>query len=56
VGIQLVKQLINSSMELDLTRGLRQEAQAFGVLVSTEDFEEGVAAFVEKRQPKYKGK
>jgi enoyl-CoA hydratase len=56
VGIQLAKQLINSSIETDLTRGLVQEAQAFGVLASTEDFDEGVAAFIEKRKPKYKGK
>jgi len=56
VGIQLVKQLINSSIEIDLKRGLVQEAQAFGVLAATEDFDEGVAAFIEKRKPKFKGK
>jgi enoyl-CoA hydratase len=56
VGLQLAKQLINSSIETDLTKGLVQEAQAFGVLASTEDFDEGVAAFIEKRKPKYKGK
>ena len=56
VGIQLAKQLINSSIETDLTKGLVQEAQAFGVLASTEDFDEGVAAFIEKRKPKFKGK
>ncbi|MFQ6064162.1 MAG: enoyl-CoA hydratase/isomerase family protein [Candidatus Bathyarchaeia archaeon] len=56
VGIQLVKQLVNSSMEIDLTKGLVQEAQAFGVIVSTEDFAEGVSAFIEKRKPKFKGK
>ena len=56
VGLQLAKQLINSSIETDLTKGLVQEAQAFGVLASTEDFNEGVAAFIEKRKPKFKGK
>jgi enoyl-CoA hydratase len=56
VGIQLAKQLINSSIEIDLTKGLVQEAQAFGVLASTEDFNEGVAAFIEKRKPKFKGR
>jgi len=56
VGIQLAKQLINSSIETDLTKGLVQEAQAFGVLASTEDFDEGVAAFIEKRKPRFKGK
>ena len=56
VGLQLAKQLINSSIETDLAKGLVQEAQAFGVLASTEDFDEGVAAFIEKRKPKFKGK
>ncbi len=56
VGLQLAKQLINSSIETDLTKGLVQEAQAFGVLASTEDFDEGVAAFIEKRKPKFKGR
>ena len=56
VGIQLAKQLINSSIEVDLTKGLVQEAQAFGVLAATEDFNEGIAAFIEKRKPKFKGK
>jgi enoyl-CoA hydratase len=56
VGLQLAKQLINTSIETDLTKGLVQEAQAFGVLASTEDFTEGVTAFVEKRKPNYQGK
>jgi enoyl-CoA hydratase/carnithine racemase len=52
----MTKQLINNSIEMDLTKGLLQEAEAFGVIVSTEDFNEGVAAFLEKRKPEYKGK
>jgi enoyl-CoA hydratase/carnithine racemase len=56
VGLQLAKQLVNSSIETDLTKGLVQEAQAFGVLASTEDFDEGIAAFTEKRKPKFKGR
>jgi len=56
VGIQLAKQLINNSIETDLRIGLMHEAEAFGIIASTEDFNEGVAAFLEKRKPKYKGK
>ena len=56
IGIELAKQLINNSTETDLRVGLTHEAEAFGVLASTEDFKEGVAAFLEKRKPKFKGK
>lgn len=56
IAIALAKQLINSSIETDLKVGLTNEAEAFGVLTSTEDFNEGVTAFLEKRKPQYKGK
>ena len=56
VGIELAKQLINNSTETDLRVGLTHEAEAFGILASTEDFNEGVAAFLEKRKPKFTGK
>jgi len=56
IGLELAKHLINNSTEVDLKSGLRNEAVAFGVLASTEDFKEGVNAFLEKRKPQYKGK
>ncbi len=56
IAIELAKQLINQSTEIDLRAGLINEAEAFGVLASTEDFREGVGAFLEKRKPRYKGK
>jgi len=56
IAIELAKQLINKSTEIDLRVGLINEAEAFGVLASTEDFREGVGAFLEKRKPHYKGK
>jgi enoyl-CoA hydratase len=56
IAIELAKQLINKSTEIDLRVGLTNEAEAFGVLTSTEDFREGVSAFLEKRKPDYKGK
>ncbi|UCF59397.1 MAG: enoyl-CoA hydratase/isomerase family protein [Candidatus Bathyarchaeota archaeon] len=56
IAIKLAKELINSSIETDQGTGLVHEAEAFGILASTEDYKEGVSAFIEKRKPEYKGK
>ena len=56
IAIKLAKELINRSIETDLGTGLVHEAEAFGILASTEDYREGVSAFIEKRKPEYKGK
>ena len=55
IALELAKQLVNNSTDTDLRKGLTNEAEAFGVLASTEDFKEGVNAFLEKRKPQYKG-
>jgi len=56
IAMKLVKELVNSSIETDLGTGLVHEAEAFGILSSTEDFREGVSAFIEKRKPQFKGR
>ena len=56
IAIKLVKELINISIETDQRTGLIHEAEAFGILSSTEDYREGVSAFLEKRKPEYKGR
>jgi enoyl-CoA hydratase len=56
VSIKLVKELINSSLETSLRVGEISEAKAFSIAASTEDFREGVAAFLEKRKPKFEGR
>jgi len=56
IAIKLSKALINNSTETHLNVGLLQEAEAFGLVASTEDFNEGITAFLEKRKPQFKGK
>jgi len=56
IAIKMLKTLINNSTETHLNVGLWQEAESFGLVASTEDFNEGVTAFLEKRKPQYRGK
>ncbi len=56
MAIKATKIAVNGGVNMDLDSALRFESQAFGLLFSTEDQKEGVAAFVEKRQPNFKGK
>lgn len=56
IALKLAKELINNSIETDQRTGLIHEAEAFGILSSTDDYREGVSAFIEKRKPEYKGR
>lgn len=44
------------SSDLPLHEGLRYEASLFGQCCATDDFKEGVQAFLERRQPNFQGK
>lgn len=50
------KRAINFGREVDLNRGLEDEAEEFGQLFATADKKEGVAAFLEKRKPQFQGR
>ncbi|OQX61550.1 MAG: enoyl-CoA hydratase [Anaerolinea sp. 4484_236] len=50
------KDSVNKSFELSLDEGLEFERRAFYFLFATDDQKEGMAAFLEKRKPNWKGK
>src|SRR6266508_3780131 len=54
-GIGMTKRLLDNAGGVSLEDQLEREAQLQAAATQTEDFREGVAAFLEKRQPKFKG-
>jgi enoyl-CoA hydratase len=56
VAIKVAKALINKGADINLHSALALEHEGFGVVASTEDLQEGVKAFTEKRKPAFKGK
>ncbi|MET3036573.1 enoyl-CoA hydratase-related protein [Chryseobacterium sp. NRRL B-14859] len=56
VAVAKAKQSLNTGVELHITEGLKQEAALFGELFTTADHHEGIGAFIEKREPHFKGK
>jgi len=56
LAVRAAKKMIDQAFELSLSESLGQERQEFYNLFATEDQKEGMEAFIEKRQPVWKGK
>jgi enoyl-CoA hydratase len=56
VALAAAKRALNHSLQGDHVSNLSREADAFGDLFGSEDAQEGLAAFVEKREPQFKGR
>ncbi len=50
------KEMVNSAFEMTLDQGLIMERRIFQILTASEDKAEGMAAFIEKRDGKWKGR
>jgi enoyl-CoA hydratase len=55
LAVRLGKEAVNQAFESFLSEGLKDERRLFYLLFASTDQKEGMAAFVEKRKPEWKG-
>jgi enoyl-CoA hydratase len=55
-SVMLIKDAVNAAYEVPLTEGLRVERRSFQATFALEDQKEGMTAFLEKREPKFKNR
>ena len=55
-SVQLAREAVDRALEVSLAEGLLYERRVFHALFATHDQKEGMAAFVEKRKPQFKGR
>ncbi|MCL5961335.1 MAG: enoyl-CoA hydratase-related protein [Chloroflexi bacterium] len=56
VAVRLVKRAVNEGVEMPLADALKLENHLFGEACATEDKNEGVKAFLEKRPPRFRNR
>ncbi|MEO0393728.1 MAG: enoyl-CoA hydratase [Pseudomonadota bacterium] len=55
-SVMMCKEAVNTAFETTLRQGIMYERRLFHALFATDDQKEGMAAFIEKRQPNYKNR
>ena len=55
IAVMMAKQTVNAAYETGLAEGVKLERRLFHSLFAFEDQKEGMAAFIEKRKPSFKG-
>ena len=55
IALRKAKRVMNQGADENLDAGLEMESQAFGLLLTTDDMMEGVAAFSADRDPEFEG-
>ena len=56
LAVRMAKEAVNAAYEMSLTDALAHERRLFYLLFASEDQKEGMAAFLEKRDPDFKGR
>lgn len=56
IALRLAKEAVKLASRSNLDEGLRREVDLFAMCFSSEDKDEGVKAFLEKRKADFKGK
>lgn len=56
IVLSRVKRAVNEGLDMTLQEGFDLEAEMVGLVCTTEDKNEGIKAFLEKRKPRFKGR
>ncbi|MGG6440732.1 enoyl-CoA hydratase-related protein [Saccharococcus caldoxylosilyticus] len=56
LSLRLIKEAVNKAVDYPLYEGMQFERKNFYLLFATEDQKEGMAAFIEKRKPRFQGR
>ncbi|MGI8657249.1 MAG: enoyl-CoA hydratase-related protein [Candidatus Limnocylindria bacterium] len=56
IALRVAKEAVNAAFEMSLTDALAHERRLFYLLFASEDQKEGMAAFLDKREPDFRGR